>query len=70
MIKPKIALFGMTAKGVAVLKKIISEFGSDSLAYVVTASDRKTDYDGYEDIKRISTASNISVFQDMNYPQV
>lgn len=52
----------MTAKGVAVLSQIINEFGAGSIAFVVTAEDRKTDYDGFEDIKRISTEANISVY--------
>ena len=58
----------MTAKGGAVLSKIINEFGSGSIAFVVTAEDRKTDYDGYENIKRISTDANISVYSRDELP--
>jgi methionyl-tRNA formyltransferase len=58
----------MTAKGVAVLSKIIYEFGADSIAFVVTAEDRKTDYDGFNDIKRISTDANISVYSRDELP--
>ena len=58
----------MTAKGCAVLSKIINEFGTSSIAFVVTAEDRKTDYDGFEDIKRISTDANISVYSRDELP--
>lgn len=58
----------MTAKGVAVLNKIINEFGAGSIAFVVTAEDRKNNYDGFEDIKRISTDANISVYSRDRIP--
>lgn len=58
----------MTAKGGAVLSKIINEFGPGSIAFVVTTEDRKTNYDGCEDIKRISTDANISVYSRDKLP--
>lgn len=58
----------MTAKGVAVLNKIITEFGPDAIAFVVTALDKKTNYDGSEDIKQISAVANIPVYSRDELP--
>ena len=58
----------MTAKGVSVLSKIINDFGPDSIAFVVTAEDKENNYDGFEDIKRISNDANISVYSRYTIP--
>jgi methionyl-tRNA formyltransferase len=61
-IKNKIALYAMTAKGVAVFRKILLEFGSESLAFVVTAKDKGIANDGVEEIQRLASVSGVPIF--------
>jgi methionyl-tRNA formyltransferase len=58
----KISLFAMTAKGLAVLRQLLSEFGPDALAYVVTAHDAATAFDGADEIQRVCSDAGIPVY--------
>jgi len=65
----KIGLFAMTAKGLAVLKRLLSEFGPASLGYVVTAHDRAVTFDGADEIRRLASEAGIPVYLRPDAPQ-
>lgn len=65
----KIVLYAMTAKGVAVLKTLLAEFGPDALAFVVTARDKDNAYDGADDIQRLALEAGIPAYSKSAAPQ-
>lgn len=64
----KIALYAMTAKGVAVLKRLLLEFGPEAFEFVVTSSDKEVEYDGSEDIRRLTTEFGIPIYSRTSFP--
>jgi methionyl-tRNA formyltransferase len=65
----KIGLYAMTAKGVAVLKKLLAEFGPDALGYVVTAHDVATAFDGADEIQKLAAEAGLPVYLRPAMPQ-
>jgi len=65
----KIGLFAMTAKGLAVLRQLLSEFGSDALGYVVTSHDKAVAFDGAEEIKGLASGAGVPVYLRPDAPQ-
>jgi methionyl-tRNA formyltransferase len=65
----KISLFAMTAKGLAVLKSLLSEFGPTALEYVVTAHDKAVAFDGADEIRRLASEAGIPVYLRPDAPQ-
>lgn len=64
-----LGLYLMTSKGVAVLQELLEVYGSDYIAFVVTARDCRTEYDGYEDIRRIAFDAGIAVYSRTEKPR-
>lgn len=64
-----LGLYLMTAKGVAVIRRLLADYGPESVAYVVTAQDSATEYDGHEDILRIASKAGVPVYLRSEAPQ-
>ncbi len=64
-----LGLYLMTSKGVAVLKQLLENFGPECIAYVVTAQDTATEYDGHADILRIANNAGIPSYMRSEIPQ-
>lgn len=62
-------LYLMTAKGVAIFQRLLSEFGPECIAYVVTSSDAAVDYDGHVDILRIAHKAGVPTYSRDEVPQ-
>ena len=59
----RIGLYLMSSKGLAVLSNILSEFGHQMVAFVVTARDPSIEIDYYNEIWKMCVAHNVPVFR-------
>jgi methionyl-tRNA formyltransferase len=66
---PKIGFYAMTAKGEAVLKRFIAEFGSDTVGFVVTARDKRNAVDCADSIREIASDAGIPVYLRPTVPE-
>lgn len=67
-INSMLGLYLMTAKGVAVLQRLLTEFGSECIAYVVTTTDSAAEYDGYADILKIAHMAGLPTYSRSEVP--
>ena len=59
----------MTQKGFVVLREFVSEFGSDSVAHVISAEDKQIDEDYYLSIEQFCTKNAITFYNRKCIPQ-
>jgi methionyl-tRNA formyltransferase len=65
----KIGLFATTEKGLAVLKKILSVYGSEVLSFVVVASDKNIVYDAASEIRKLAKKEGIPLYSRLSTPK-
>lgn len=64
-----LGLYAMTAKGVAVLRRLLREQGPGALAFVVTSRDPATEYDGHDDIVALARSAGVPVYSRPEQPR-
>ena len=62
MVPNKVAFYAMNSKGLFVLSRFIEKFGSDAIAYVVSASDPSVQYDAFDEIQVLTKKYRIRFY--------
>lgn len=63
-----LGLYAMSAKGLAVLARLLKDHGPAAISFVVTARDPATEYDGHDDIVALARSAGIPVYSRPEQP--